>query len=293
MNFSNIAMLSAYALTMLGCTSNQAQQNIDPNSVNGVLINQHICSETIVLRYQSLDSYQLDTICPALEKSEGQFHQRFGTQGKPVADDHNHVMRANIYASREDFVRHATNHFNMPTSNGGMYLKGVAKDENNQAEFVGYVKDEQVLNLAHEYVHYLDRRFNQYGDYCNGLHDDHCAPEFSVRPTPAYPHLVWWGEGIAEYIVNGEDNPKAIATMKHHNFSLSDLFNTSYNQNSGNDRVYLFGYLAVRYMIENHPNRVKKMLSLTRTGDYEGYQGLVRSWGRTMDQDFRRWTKSL
>lgn len=292
MNFSNIVLSSALALSLFGCASKPAQQ-VDPNSVNGVLANQHACSDSIVLRYQSLDSDQIDLICPMLKQNETRFHHVFKTKGKPVADDNNHSMRANIYASRDDFVKHATKHFNMPTDNGGMYLEGFPSNMDNQAEFVAYVKDGKVWNLGHEYIHYLDGRFNQYGDYCKGLHDDHSGPEFCEKPTPNFPHLVWWGEGIAEYIANGDNNPKAIAMIKQQRYLLSDLFNTSYNRNGGSDRVYRFGYLAVRYMIENHRNRVEKMLSLTRRGDYAGYQALVKSWGRTMDQDFDRWTKAL
>ncbi len=293
MNFSKLACSTALSLALLGCAANQPKIAIDPNSVHGVLANKKVCSETIVIRYQSLSGDQIDAICPLLKQSEAKFHDYFGTKGKPVADDYNHIMRANIYASRDEFVKHASNHFNMPTDNGGMYLEGLPSNVKNQAEFVAYVKDGKVWNLHHEYIHYLDGRFNQYGDYCQGLHDDHAGPEFCPAPTPAFPHLVWWGEGVAEYIAKGVDNPKAIAMIKSQRYLLSDLFNTSYNRNGGADRVYRFGYLAVRYMMENHRNRVEKMLSHTRSGDYEGYQALVKSWGRTMDQDFDRWSKAL
>ena len=287
----------AIALTLLaalaGCSSTENTIAVDPLSVNGILDKQHTCSETIQLRHQSIDDDLIEVVCPMLLAKEATFHQLFQTKGRPVKDDNNTIMRANIYTSREEFVKYATNHFNMPTGNGGMYLEGLPQNVDNQAEFVAYVKNGKVWNLGHEYIHYLDGRFNQYGDYCKGLHDDHSGPEFCAQPTPAYPHLVWWGEGIAEYIAKGNDNPKATEIFKRQRYALSEIFNTSYNNNGGSDRVYRFGYLAVRYMLENHKNRVEKMLALTRQGDYAGYQALVKSWGRTMDQDFDRWAKAL
>lgn len=286
-------VLSATALIWLtGCTSTQ-QPPVEPGSVNDILSNNVSCSPTITLRFEVLPSDKTADICQLLQRNEQQFHQLFNSKHRPVADDNNQSLRANIYASREQYVNYATKHFNMPTDNGGMYLEGLPYQQGNQAEFVAYVSKGNVWNLGHEYIHYLDGRFNQYGDYCLGLHDDHSGPEFCPDPTPAYPHLVWWGEGVAEYIAKGSDNPKALVAYHKQRLPLSDLFNTSYNHNGGSDRVYRLGYLAVRYMVENQRNRVDQMLELTRVGNYEGYQRLVQSWGRTMDQDFDRWVKKL
>jgi microbial collagenase len=76
-------------------------------------------------------------------------------------------------------------------------------------------------------------------------------------------------------------------------FKISELFNTSSNENTGGDRVYSWGYLAVRYMMENKRDDVEQMLTLIRAGDWEGYQVLVRSWGTGFDGGFNVWLDSL
>ncbi|MBT1443338.1 collagenase [Shewanella sp. JM162201] len=165
--------------------------------------------------------------------------------------------------------------------------------EGNQAEFVAYQKNGQIWNLRHEYVHYLDGRFNLYGDFCSALHDSHSAPEYCPEPSPPLPHLVWWTEGVAEYLALGDNNPKALALAKAPGYSLSDIFDTSYEHNGGTDRVYRWGYLAVRFMMEHHREKIDAMLALTRKGDYSGYQSLVLSWGTQMDDEFSLWLKKI
>lgn len=262
-------------------------------AVTDVLAQSTECNETIVIRSQSLDKAQLDSACMLLIAQEDKFHQVFNTRGKPVADDNNVKMRANIYSSRDEFVKYATAHFNMPTDNGGMYLEGYPDKANNQAEFVAYERSEKIWNLKHEYIHYLDGRFNKYGDYCNGLHDDHAGPEFCPTPNLAYPHIVWWAEGLGEYLAWGDNNPKAIALAKDNSFALSELFNTSSNENTGSDRVYRWGYLAVRFMMERHRDLIDEMLVHIRRGNWQAYQRLIKSWGTRLDGEFSTWLATL
>lgn len=274
-------------------TKSLASTEVDVLSVEQVLSQVNECNETIVIRSQALTSKQIEDACKMLIAQEKNFHQIFGTEGKPVADDNNLRMRANVYSHREQFVKHATNHFNMPTDNGGMYLEGYPERKGNQAEFVAYQKNGQVWNLKHEYVHYLDGRFNKYGDYCNGLHDDHAGPEFCATPHLAYPHIVWWAEGVAEYIAHGKNNDYAAKVAQKNSFKLSELFNTSSNENTGGERVYSWGYLAVRFMMENHRDDVDEMLALVRAGNWAGYQALVKNWNTSFDAEFEQWLLTL
>ena len=262
-------------------------------SVDVVLSQNTQCNKNIVIRSQELTEKQLEDACTLLIDQENRFHAMFGTRGKPVADDNNNVMRANIYNHRDDFVKYATANFNMPTDNGGMYLEGYPDKLDNQAEFVAYERDGKIWNLRHEFVHYLDGRFNKYGDYCNGLHDDHAGPEFCPSPNLDYPHIVWWAEGLGEYSAHENNNPKAIKLAKEKSFPLSELFNTSSNSNTGGDRVYRWGYLAVRFMMENHRNEIESMLELTRKGDWAGYQTMIKGWGTQFDQEFFDWIDEL
>lgn len=283
------------ALLLSACSAISTAPAPAPGSVEQVLSRSHRCSDSLSLRSQVLNASQEATICSELALVEQRFHSVFKTLGRPVKGDLNRSLRANIYASNEDFSRYAGQHFNMPTDNGGMYLEGLPDQPGNQAEFIANQrKDGSVRNLAHEYVHYLDGRFNLHGDFCAVLHDSHSPPENCVRPAPLTPYLVWWTEGVAEYIAHGDKlsaRQREAAAAK--TFALSQLFDTGYEANTGEARVYSWGYLAVRFMMERHRADIEQMLSLTRVGDYPRYQALVKQWGSSFDAEFSAWLTEL
>lgn len=258
-----------------------------------VLTQVYQCNQALQLRSVALTQAQQTQNCLELAQIEQRFMLLF-QQPKPVLHDNNSMLRANIYKSQQQYAELAPSHFSMPTDNGGMYLEGLPHISGNQPEFVAYQrKNGLVWNLGHEYVHYLDGRFNLAGDFCANLHDSHAAPENCPRPAPRSPYLVWWSEGMAEYVAHGDNNEAAIKLAASNAFKLSELFHTGYEINTGSDRVYRWGYLAVRYMFEKHQDKLKQMLAFTRNGDYPRYQALVSSWGQSMDEDFADWLIAL
>lgn len=277
-----------------------AEEKVIHPPVDEILSQVKKCNDSIIIRSQLLSEQQLDKACALMIEEEAYFHELFNTHGKPVKDDGNVALRANVYDSRAEYQKYATQHFDMPTNNGGMYLEGFPSKEGNQAEFVAYEEQSRstgewyIRNLKHEYVHYLNGRFNAYGDYCKYLHDDHAGPEYCPKPSPILPHSVWWGEGVGEYVArkNVNDWANKQVTKEFGKYQLSDLFNTSANQNGGGTRIYSWGYYAVRYMMENQRDSVEDMLVLMREGDNPGYQALVHKWGTSFDADFTSWLKT-
>ncbi|PPJ44561.1 peptidase, partial [Rhizobium sp. KAs_5_22] len=79
--------------------------------------------------------------------------------------------------------------FGIDTNNGGMYLEGDPSAPGNQARFIAYEAEWlrptfEIWNLTHEYVHYLDGRFDMWGDFQAAMQQK----------------TVWWVEGFAEYL---------------------------------------------------------------------------------------------
>lgn len=256
--------------------------------IEQVLANEHHCANNLVLRFQRMSEQDIVDSCNLLKETEGRFHQLFNRQGKPVLHDNNKVLRANIYASREEYVKHVTTHFDVPSNNGGMYLEGLPHLENNSAEYVAYLKNGKVWNLNHEFVHYLDGRFNIYGDFCSPPHDNHLGPEYCLKPAPEQPYMIWWAEGLGEYVAHMNDNEVALKLAGTKAYQLSELFYNN-NANWNTDRIYRWGYLAVRYMMEKQPAKVENMLTHVRRGDYLRYQKVVKNWGTSMDANFHAW----
>jgi len=214
------------------------------NLEEAILSGNHTCSNTLTIRYQEpISAENLAKICTDLSAQESEFHSTFGTsQNTPVADDYNSSLEVVIFSSYTDYDNYAGNFFGIGTDNGGMYLEGDPWVEGNQARFIAHqatwLPGFQVWNLEHEYVHYLDGRFNKWGNY---------------DQQPA--NSVWWGEGLAEYLSQPNTNPDALAAAAQGTYTLSELFKTTY-ANSDTTRTYHWGYLAVRYMMEEQQSSI-------------------------------------
>ncbi len=237
------------------------------------------CSDTLKIRAQDLYNDQAAWICDVLIDQETYFHQTLTTLGLPVEDDNNSSLELVIFDSESEYGAYAGGFFDMDTNNGGMYLEGAPAAEKNQARFIAYEAqwkrpEFHVWNLQHEYVHYLDARYNLYGDFQHGM-----AVE-----------TVWWTEGLAEYISHRNGNVSAINVGKSQEFALSELFKNNYS--SGQTRIYTWGYLAVRFMFEQHPEDVQQMLTYLRNDQHSDYQALIDNIATSYDNEWFTWLAS-
>ncbi|BAJ27912.1 putative microbial collagenase precursor [Kitasatospora setae KM-6054] len=245
-----------------------------------VLTVNYTCSDSIDIIAQSLTADQLATACTSLKGQDAYFHNVAKDNG-PVADDKNTTIDVVVFHSSSDYQKYAGIIFGISTNNGGMYLEGDPTAAGNQPRFIAYEAewvrpDFQIWNLNHEYTHFLDGRFDMYGDFDAGL----------TTPT------VWWVEGFAEYVnygYRGADNTGAIDQAGQHTYPLSTLFDTTY-QNADQTRIYSWGYLAVRYMLEQHRSDMDAVLAKYRTGDWAGARTILKTTiGTRYDADFNTW----
>lgn len=252
------------------------------SQLKGLVLSQsYTCSPTVRILSQNMTQEQHVAACSKMGYEEGYFHTLLETGRQPVADDYNTQLQVNIFDSSDDYVKYARPIFNISTNNGGMYLEGDPATPGNIPNFVAYEApnanpDHFVWNLEHEYVHYLDGRFNLYGGF--------------GHPTE---RIVWWSEGIAEYVSKENDNRAAIDTIKDGStFTLSEIFETSYD-NFDVDRIYRWGYLAVRFMFERHKDDVNQMLIETRQGNWANYKATINQWGILYQGEFEQWQQGL
>lgn len=241
----------------------------------------YVCSSTIKIRSQDLTATQHSAACSAMEAEETYFHNQLQTNNVPVADDVNTQLQVNIFNSSNDYGKYAGAIFGIDTNNGGMYLEGDPSVPGNIPNFVAYEASKAnsphyIWNLEHEYVHYLDGRFNLYGNF--------------NAPTE---HVVWWAEGTAEYISLQNDNQAAIDTINDGStYTLGTIFETTYD-GFDVDRIYRWGYLAVRFMFERHFSELDLMLDSTRVGDWAAYKSRVNTWAGNYGTEFTAWTQTL
>ena len=254
-------------------TCNYAQKLADV-----VLKNSYTCSPALRIRAQEMTTAQMQESCAILLKEEGYFHEMMQTNRKPVANDLNTALELVVFDDYANYSKYASVIYDIDTNNGGMYLEGDPATPGNQARFIAHEASWlrpafSVWNLEHEYVHYLDGRFDMYGDFGAAI----------TKPT------VWWLEGLGEYLSLRNNNQKSIDVAKRGTYKLSEIFGNTYSMADYTDRAYRWGYMATRFMFERHRNDVDAVVAKFRVGDYDGYQNYMNYIGTRYDAEFATW----
>ncbi|WP_051820149.1 M9 family metallopeptidase [Streptomyces flavochromogenes] len=246
---------------------------------------QHTCTPDLRIRAQDMSPGQLGSTCTSLVEQDAYFHRIIGDKGA-IPGDVNTDLEVVVFDDYTQYALYAWAIYNIDVDNGGMYEEGDPAAAGNQARFIAHEAhwlrpDFQIWNLNHEYTHYLDGRYTMYGDFEAGM----------TTPT------IWWVEGIAENIsfgYRGERNADAIAEARKNTYKLSELFDTVYGQEEdpevNSNRVYRWGFLAVRYMLQAHPADVETVLDKYRAGDWTGARSFLKETiGTRYDADFANW----
>ncbi|WP_067901913.1 collagenase [Actinomadura chibensis] len=254
--------------------------NLQQRLAQNVLTINHTCSSSIRIRAQDMTASQLSDTCASLMNQDAYFHGLVKDGNRPVANDNNTTIEVCVFDSSTDYQTYAGAMFGIDTNNGGMYLEGDPAAAGNQPRFIAYEAEWvrptfQIWNLNHEYTHYLDGRFDMYGDFNANV----------TTPT------IWWIEGFAEYVsysYRKVNNDSAIAEAARRTYALSTLFNTTYSHDT--TRIYYWGYLAVRYMFEKHPGDISTVLGYYRTGNWNAARTYLTSTiGSRYDSDWWTW----
>ncbi|MFC3549997.1 collagenase [Lysobacter cavernae] len=240
----------------------------------------HTCSPTLRIRAQAMSAAELGSTCSIVSGQETYFHQAVASGNTPVPSDNNAALEMVVFNSSTDYGTYAGAVYGIDTNNGGMYLEGNPAAAGNQARFIAYEAEWlqpeafEIWNLTHEYVHYLDGRFNMHGDFSASISQK----------------TVWWIEGFAEYMsysyrdvaYTAAQNEAALGT-----YTASKVYQNDYN--SGQTLIYRWGYLAVRFMFEQRRGDVSTILGYLRPGNYTGYASFMNSIATSNDVAFRNW----
>ncbi|MEV0531894.1 collagenase [Kitasatospora sp. NPDC050463] len=252
--------------------------NLPAKLTSVVLPNQLVCDNRTI-QAQALSAAELATVCESLRHEDAFFHNVVKDNG-PIPNQYNKTVTLGIFANKTDYTTYSWAIFGNSTDNGGQTVMDPT-DPNNRAANVMYQKSwnnsdpARVWNLNHEYTHYLDGIYDMKGNF---------TTQTSVPD-------IWWVEGLAEYMsysYRATTDTDAMAQAAQHTYKLSTIFQNTYG-NSDSTRVYPWGYLAVRYMLEKHPADVQAMLSRFRAGDYTGGYAVYNNLGTSYDADFDAW----
>ena len=241
-------------------------------------------SNTLFFWAQDMNQDQLTWACNSLGQHETYFHSTLQTNNTPVVPDDNDDLRMVVFNNSTEWAIYGYALFGASTDNGGLYLEGDPSTPGDQATFFAYedVPERPIFdiwNLRHEYMHYLDGRFITQGDF------------YDVNGAG---RTVWYGEGVAEYISRRDCNDEAAAAAANATYPLSTILSNEYGV--GQDRIYTWGYLAVRFMFEQRNTEFFAMLDLFKQGNYADYRNnLVDPWvaNQTFDAEFAAWLPNV
>lgn len=90
----------AVILATVGSSFAAAMPGQNAGSVEKVLVRHWRCGPSVTLRSQALTREAETAVCTSLSALEQRFHRLLGTKGKPVANNFNMSLRANIYRSK-------------------------------------------------------------------------------------------------------------------------------------------------------------------------------------------------
>ena len=244
---------------------------------------EHSCSPSLLIRANSISEPALTAACQTLLAQEGDFHHKLQSQNKPVDQDHNDQLEVVVFDNYSQYNEYAALLFDINTNNGGMFLEGDPGEAGNQARFIAFEAfwsnpDFSIWNLEHEYVHYLDGRFNKWGG-------------FGHFPS----HMVWWSEGLANYIAQGDHYESAERDLHKTRPSdyptLGAIFATTYDD--GGARVYSWSYLAVRFLYQQDPDSLATLAGFLRNNDFENYRQQLDQFSQQWQDEFFTWLSSI
>ena len=280
----------AYMLAMSAVNFNQVCTTYNlcdkkDEIISAVLKDRITCpSGTLFMWAQDMNQAQREWACSSLGAHETYFHSTMQTNNTPVTPDDNDKLRMIVFNDSTEWKTYGNALFGAGTDNGGLYLEGDPSKAGDQATFFAYedVPERPIFdiwNLRHEYMHYLDGRFNTKGDF---------------RDINGAGKTVWYGEGIAEFISRKNCNTEAATQAAASTYDISTIFGNEYGV--GQTRIYPWGYLAVRYMFEQQNATFFEMISKFRQGDYASYRSaMVDNWvnGQTFNNGFKSWLTNV
>lgn len=251
------------------CSAADALSNycIIPPKESDILTVTHQCTDKITIRAQATMTQDILTqSCAEMATLETEFHSFFNTGNTPVANDQNVGLEVVVFASPDDYTKYAGEFFGISTDNGGMYLEGTPETQGNQARFIAkqcpdsWVGNscqyqQQIYNLKHEFVHYLDGRYNKAGGF------------------NTYDHVVSWTEGMAEYLANFDSHTRTLNDIKGK--TIPPLYNLLFMA-YGYDDLYQWSYFAMRYLREQHPGEITTITQALRAGDKDQYTEVLK-----------------
>ncbi|MCV2883838.1 collagenase [Aestuariibacter sp. AA17] len=214
--------------------------------------------------HTALDEARVNRLYLAASQVKSQFF-RVTQNTTPVPGDNSDALTIYIAHSSEHYDRFQGYLFNLDSNNGGIYIE-------SDATFYTYERTEEESRFTleelfrHEYVHYLESRYQIHGSYGEG--------EFY---SSKYEH--WEVEGLAEFLSGataseGVKMRTSIINSLQNQLPEKMSFKEIIESNSGFE-VYPYGAVLHHFLYSQFPEYHQQMFYTLRTNDIAGYEALL------------------
>ena len=213
--------------------------------------------------HTSLDSTRVQSIYLSMRNTRSNFFKLTGNTD-PLGTDTNDVINLYIFSNNERYSTLGGFLFNIPTNNGGIYIE-------DYSAIYTFDRDSDYLPINflvdHEYVHYLDGRYNIEGTYGE--------LDFYDWDTGRY---VFWVEGLASFAASARpktgfgiaySNAYQITQDVNRNstITLKESIRTSYN----NSRMYPYSEAAWGFLYTYLHPQLLELLELVKNNNVQEY----------------------
>lgn len=259
-------------------------QNASAATINEVFTESYQCNSVNLRAQSGITQQQLRSSCDEISETETDFYSFFNTNASsPLPNDNNTTLDVYIYLSSAEYKANGQAHFGINTDNGGMYLEGTPSNSANQAKFISHICEDswvpfscaytgQVYNLQHEYVHYLDGRFNVSG------------------PFGTFTYNAGLTEGLADFLANGTNYTRTLNSLSGKEIPpFYNILSADYNHPD----LYQWGYMAIHYMNANHRSDYDDIINALRSGSTATYQTTLKNVSDRIGDGFSDYVQSL
>lgn len=277
--------ITAYVSTAIAVGATLSTTNAFSATIAQTFTENYQCNDTVTLKAQTgISQQQLIQSCNEIAETDQIFHNFFSTTpDTPLPNDNNDTLDVYIYLSSAEYKAKAGDHFDISTNNGGIYLEGDPTDVNNQAVFIAHICEDswipfscsyqgQVYNLQHEYVHYLDGRFNVSG------------------PFGTFNYNAGLAEGLADFLAHGEDYTRTLEGVDK--LDIPPFYNILTADYSHPD-LYKWGYLAMHYVSNLHRAEYDLILDALRSGNTTNFRSTAKAVATRIGGGFDNYVTSI
>tara|TARA_R110002096_G_scaffold423168_1_gene630108 strand:+ start:31 stop:2400 length:2370 start_codon:yes stop_codon:yes gene_type:complete len=218
--------------------------------------------------HTSLEESRVNELYLALRETKANFF-KLTKDINAINTDPNEIIKMYVFKSNVDYENLGGMFFSIPTYNGGIYIE-------DHGSLYTFDRESEILPLdmllKHEYVHYLDGRYNIHGTYGE--------LSFYDWETSRY---AWWTEGLANYIASASvENGYYISEYSSNwifhdagnHFNLEESLRNSYNNGGA---MYAYSEAAWGYLNTIMPETIHEMFELVRSNSIQSFWDLLDS----------------